>query len=255
MRLCRLNVFYAITLDCVSLARYRCYLGLTNVPWGLVIKLKPALSAFKRFTAHPGSRIHTALQRKSNMLFGSKSFKDGQTRRIVVVGGGYAGTTASQKLAGALKNFPVEITMIERRDTFHHSIGSPRAIVEPGFEKQLFVPYDNVAKDLPNLKVKTNTFIQSVEATHLVTATSEVMPFDYLVLATGANNREIAKFPTKPKAASAKAVYQKIQENVKSAKSFVVVGGGAVGVGGRRRALDRLPQQARHAYSRRKETP
>ncbi|KXS21994.1 FAD/NAD(P)-binding domain-containing protein [Gonapodya prolifera JEL478] len=164
------------------------------------------------------------------MLFGSKSFKDGQTRRIVVVGGGYAGTTASQKLAGALKNFPVEITMIERRDTFHHSIGSPRAIVEPGFEKQLFVPYDNVAKDLPNLKVKTNTSIQSVEATHLVTATSEVIPFDYLVLATGANNREIAKFPTKPKAASAKAVYQKIQENVKSAKSFVVVGGGAVGV-------------------------
>ena len=51
-------------------------------------------------------------------------------KRIVIVGGGYAGT----KLAMALMKMEANFTLIDVKESFAHNLANVRAIVEPGDE-------------------------------------------------------------------------------------------------------------------------
>ncbi len=48
-------------------------------------------------------------------------------KHVVIVGGGYAGTSLANQLKGKCK-----ITLIDPKDSFHHSVGALRATVEKG---------------------------------------------------------------------------------------------------------------------------
>src|SRR5947207_2064992 len=62
---------------------------------------------------------------------------------IVIIGGGYAGITAAQKLASKL-SVAYQILLIERKSHFYHCIAGLRTVVEEGFEKKIIIPYDHI---------------------------------------------------------------------------------------------------------------
>ena len=47
-------------------------------------------------------------------------------KRVVIVGGGYAGTSLARSLDAA-----VEVVLVEPRDRFVHNVAAIRALVEP----------------------------------------------------------------------------------------------------------------------------
>src|SRR4029453_9021075 len=62
-----------------------------------------------------------------------------QRPSVVVIGGGYAGIG----VAAALDE-DADVTLVERRDTFVHNVGALRALVQPSWAPQIFLPYDRL---------------------------------------------------------------------------------------------------------------
>jgi NADH dehydrogenase FAD-containing subunit len=60
-------------------------------------------------------------------------------KRVVIIGGGYAGT----KLARALDE-AAEVILVEPREAFVHNVAAIRAIVEPELLDRLIIPYDRL---------------------------------------------------------------------------------------------------------------
>ena len=60
-----------------------------------------------------------------------QAFKD---TRVVVIGGGYGGIAAANKLKDQCK-----LTLIDARDAFHHNMGAQRSSVESGDLSSLYM--------------------------------------------------------------------------------------------------------------------
>ena len=73
--------------------------------------------------------------------------------------------------------------VLEARDAFWHAIGAMRAAADESFAKSITVPYNNALKS--GLVVKATVTKVTKTGVH-VEGRDEPIPFDYLVLATGA---------------------------------------------------------------------
>src|SRR5260370_705512 len=58
---------------------------------------------------------------------------------VVVIGGGYGGVNVATAL-----DADVEVVLVEPKDAFVHNIGALRALVEPTFLPEIFLPYDPI---------------------------------------------------------------------------------------------------------------
>jgi NADH dehydrogenase FAD-containing subunit len=63
------------------------------------------------------------------------------TKRVIIVGGGYAGSS----LARALDR-QVDVILVEPRDHFFHNVAAMRAIVDPKLFDRIAIPYDRLLK-------------------------------------------------------------------------------------------------------------
>ena len=82
--------------------------------------------------------------------------------QIIIVGGGPAGVDASTTLTTLLSvRNDVQITLIEKRYRYFHSIGALRAMVDPSFTQKILIPYDNIFKGAQNVELK-NATVQSI---------------------------------------------------------------------------------------------
>jgi NADH dehydrogenase FAD-containing subunit len=140
--------------------------------------------------------------------------------RVVVIGGGYAGTAVAKELD---KSF--DVTLIEKRERFFHNSGSLRAAVDSRWLRKLFIPYDHLLKHgrIVNGKV--------VEANpeEVVLEDGQRLKFDYLVLATGSSYPFPAKMAS-DKVAEAETAVRLVNERVARAKSILLIGAGPVGI-------------------------
>ncbi|KAF9291912.1 Apoptosis-inducing factor 2 [Linnemannia elongata] len=150
--------------------------------------------------------------------------------KVVVVGGSFAGVAAIQALLSSIKSGHknIQIILIEKRDARHHPIGAFRALVDAEYAKRVWIPYTNLFPKDSHHKIIQDTVTQ-VYHDHVVLASGQSVPFDYLALCTGSSNPAPAKF-TVDSSKESMAITDKAREDLKKAKSVVVVGGGACGV-------------------------
>ncbi|KAK6933575.1 FAD/NAD(P)-binding domain [Dillenia turbinata] len=149
--------------------------------------------------------------------------KGKEKKRVVVIGGGVAGSLIAYDLqlhADVILVDPVEITEIYRKEYLEIPWGSSRGMVEPSFAERLLI---NHSEYLPNTRIIISIAINITE-TEVVTAAGQHISFDYLVIATGHKDNI-------PKTRSERLQqYQQDFGKIKSAKTILIVGGGPSGV-------------------------
>ncbi|MFC8142092.1 NAD(P)/FAD-dependent oxidoreductase [Streptomyces paradoxus] len=141
---------------------------------------------------------------------------------VVVIGGGYAGVRLARRLDGTAR-----VTLVDRKEVFFHRVASLRAGVRPEWTHTPFIPYDRL---LRHGRVATGKAVR-IDTTErqVVLATGERLPYDVVVIATGADYPEPARFTGTTTEEAAKS-FAEHQRNVATAEHVLVVGGGPGGV-------------------------
>ncbi|MEV6167201.1 FAD-dependent oxidoreductase [Streptomyces sp. NPDC051954] len=141
---------------------------------------------------------------------------------VVVIGGGYAGVRLAKRLDDTAR-----VTLVDRKEIFFHRIASLRAGVRPEWSATPFIPYDRLLRHGQVVARKA----ARVETTdrQVVLATGERLPYDVLVIATGADYPEPARF-TGTTADEAVKSFAEHQRSIAAAEHVLVVGGGPSGV-------------------------
>lgn len=142
-----------------------------------------------------------------------------KSKRVVIVGAGYAGTA----LARALDDV-AEIVLIEPRDRFVHNVAAIRAVVEMALLDKIVIPYDRM--------LKRGQIVQdravALESKSVKLAGGGSVDGDIIVVATGSRYAR----PFKPEADSVPSFVAASRANhdaLQAAKSVAIVGAGAVG--------------------------
>jgi apoptosis-inducing factor 2 len=141
---------------------------------------------------------------------------------VVVIGGGYAGVRLAKRLDPVAR-----VTLVDRKEVFFHRIASLRAGVRPDWSVTPFIPYDRL---LGNGRVVTGKAVRVDTAERqVVLATGERLPYDVLVIATGADYPEPARFSGTTIEEALKS-FAGHQSQIAAAEHVLVVGGGPSGV-------------------------
>jgi NADH dehydrogenase FAD-containing subunit len=141
-------------------------------------------------------------------------------KRVIIVGGGYAGTMVARALDGI-----AEVRLIEPRDRFVHNVAAIRAIAEPALLDRLIIPYDRMLRRGSVLQGRA----VEIGERRVRLADGATVEGDIVVAATGSAYAS----PFKPQSASAAdfaADSRASHEALLAARSVAIVGGGAVGV-------------------------
>ncbi|MGV9239826.1 FAD-dependent oxidoreductase, partial [Streptomyces nigra] len=108
-------------------------------------------------------------------------------RHVVIVGGGYAGARLAREL-----DADSDVTLIDLKEAFFHRVASLRASADADWTHAPFIPYDSL---LTHGRVVRNKAVGiDVEQRRLILATGHRVPYDVLVVATGADYQEPARF-------------------------------------------------------------
>ncbi len=140
--------------------------------------------------------------------------------RVVVVGGGYGGITVAKGLD------PVaDVILVEQKDQFVHHAAALRAAVDDVWGNTIFMPYSYL---LDRGEVIQGT-VSKIEGTTVHIYGQEPIEADYVVIATGSSYPFPAKHVSSHNSV-AKARIEQLHDNLQSAKSVLLVGGGTVGL-------------------------
>jgi apoptosis-inducing factor 2 len=141
---------------------------------------------------------------------------------VVVIGGGYAGVRLAKRLDAKAR-----VTLVDRKEVFFHRVASLRAGVRPEWTVTPFIPYDRLLRN-GSVVVGKAIRIDTAER-QVVLATGERLPYDVLVIATGADYPEPARFTGTTTEEAAKS-FTEHQHKIATADHVLVVGGGPSGV-------------------------
>ncbi|HTE87604.1 MAG TPA: NAD(P)/FAD-dependent oxidoreductase [Terriglobales bacterium] len=166
------------------------------------------------------------------------------TRRVVIVGGGFGGLTAARKLARS----PVHITLIDRKNyhTFQPLLYQvATAGLSPG---EIAAPLRWILRGRPNIQVLLAEVEDFDLSRRVVKLSGEEIPYDYLIVAAGASHAYFGHDEWEPFAPGLKTIedalelrrrillaYELAERRAANGEeelplNFVVVGGGPTGV-------------------------
>lgn len=143
-----------------------------------------------------------------------------QSSTVVVVGGGYGGSSVAKALDAV-----ADVVLVEPRDAFFHAVGALRAAVDPGFLPRVFFPYDRL---LSRGRIVRDRAV-AVEPGRVALASGRVLDAGYIVLATGSGY----PFPAKHDfhdTSQAKEGYRRAQQQLAGAERVMLLGAGPVGL-------------------------
>jgi NADH dehydrogenase FAD-containing subunit len=141
--------------------------------------------------------------------------------RVVVVGGGFCGSTVAKKLE---RNKDLEVTLIDKKGYFEYTPSIAKLLFYPEFTKKLTKPFSYFLK---HTNVVTDSLVK-VKKDHVIT-TKGTYPFDYLILCLGIDYP--IHLENKHNVATIKsgAELKEISTAVKNAKQILIIGGGLIG--------------------------
>src|SRR5687767_11071478 len=99
-------------------------------------------------------------------------------KKVVVIGGGFAGANVAKKLNGKC-----DLTLIDTEDYFEYTPGILRVLVEPEHYHKLHVKHKEY---LPNTKVVVG-HVKKIENNKVVLIGGKKINYDYLVIASGSH--------------------------------------------------------------------
>jgi pyruvate/2-oxoglutarate dehydrogenase complex dihydrolipoamide dehydrogenase (E3) component len=152
-------------------------------------------------------------------------------KNIVIVGGSFAGVSLAQKLIHSVPT-GYRVVLVERNSHFNYAFNFPRYAVfaHPGHEKLAFIPYDGIAKGAPaGVFELVRGEVASISPRGVSTKDGGLIPYAYLVIATGTSSTAPAKLESTDRDSAINEL-KAFQQNIQNAKKIAVVGGGAVGV-------------------------
>ncbi|MCT9077488.1 NAD(P)/FAD-dependent oxidoreductase [Streptomyces fulvoviolaceus] len=145
-----------------------------------------------------------------------------QDGNVVVIGGGYAGVRLAKRLDATAR-----VTLVDRKEVFFHRIASLRAGVRPDWSVTPVIPYDRLLRH-GRVAVGKVVRVDTAER-QVVLATGERLPYDVVVIATGADYPEPARFSGTTAEEAVKS-FSAHQRKIATAGHVLVVGGGPSGV-------------------------
>jgi NADH dehydrogenase FAD-containing subunit len=140
-------------------------------------------------------------------------------KRVIIVGGGYAGTPLSQALDKV-----AEVQLVDARDRFVHNVAAIRGVVDPSLLDRMVIPYDRL---LRRGSVRQG-LVTSASSSGITLANGDHIEGDIVVVATGSRYAN----PFKPQDESTQAFADSLRaanRSLKSANAIAIIGGGAVG--------------------------
>ncbi|KAG8387439.1 hypothetical protein BUALT_Bualt02G0021500 [Buddleja alternifolia] len=140
---------------------------------------------------------------------------EGVWKRVAVVGGGVAGSLIAKSL-----QFLADVTLIDPKEYFEIPWASLRSMVEPSFAERSLIYHKDY---LTNGRLVVSKAID-ISNSQVLTAEGRLVTYDYLVIATGHND-----FFPKTRSERLKE-YRAENEEIRSANSILIVGGGPNGV-------------------------
>ncbi|MFY0662529.1 MAG: FAD-dependent oxidoreductase [Shimia sp.] len=140
-------------------------------------------------------------------------------KKIIIVGGGYAGFEIAKGLDGV-----ADVTVVEPREAFVQPPATIRALLEPALLDQTILPYGKLLK---NGRVVQDRVAQ-IAADQVTLESGAVLPADYIVVATGSSYAAPFK-PAGDSIEAFKAAHAAASTDIMNAKSIAIVGAGAVG--------------------------
>ncbi|WP_149823868.1 NAD(P)/FAD-dependent oxidoreductase [Streptomyces tailanensis] len=141
---------------------------------------------------------------------------------VIVIGGGYGGIRLAKQLDEVAR-----VTLVDRKEVFFHRIAALRAGVHEDWTTTPFIPYDRL---LRNGRVVVGKAIDiDTGARQVRLATGERLPYDVVVIATGADYPEPARFLGTTMDEAAKT-FTAHQEKIADAEHVLIAGGGPGGV-------------------------
>jgi NADH dehydrogenase FAD-containing subunit len=150
-------------------------------------------------------------------------------RNIIVIGGSFGGLFLATELANSIPT-GYRVVLIEKRSHFNFTWIFPRVSVVTDHEHKAFIPYGPIIAGVPEGSLK---FIRGVAVmineSSVTLMDGTVVEFEYLAVATGTTGSPPWCAATEEKREGMEN-FRRMQREIRDAKDFVVVGGGAVGV-------------------------
>lgn len=140
-------------------------------------------------------------------------------KKIIVIGGGFAGSLAAQKLE---KEY--DVTLIDSKDYFEYTPGILRTIVEPGHIRKVQVLHSHYLKRTTLIK----KVVKEITRKHVIIGTKK-LPYDYLIISSGSTYGLPIKDQRVVMAARATNLRTHAKK-LEQAKKVLIIGGGIVGV-------------------------
>ena len=141
-------------------------------------------------------------------------------KRIVIVGGGYAGTQVARALDAV-----AEVVLVEPKEAFVHNVAAIRAVVDPAWLDRLILPYDRLLKRGRMLRDR----VTAIEGAGVRLEAGGALEGDIVVVATGSTYARPFK-AAGDSVAAFRAALLDAHARLVASPSVAIVGAGAVGV-------------------------
>jgi NADH dehydrogenase FAD-containing subunit len=140
-------------------------------------------------------------------------------KRIIIIGGGYAGTMLARALDAV-----AEIVVVEPKESFIHNVAAIRAVVDPAWLERLILPYGHLLKRGRVVQDR----VTSIGTSGVQLESQGGLEGDIIIAATGSSYAQPFK------AGGGVPAFRKTlldtNAQLKSARDVVIIGAGSVGI-------------------------